>query len=170
MSASQRVHTFTSAQRSITMVCFRFLDGVLFRQIIQFGPYIATPFQAHLSAAKAGVDALSNVLAIEEGPHGVRSNVLSPGPIGETEGFDRLAIRKSGGICLPTFPTGRAGHVKDVANATVFLFSDAASNITGQVLPIDGGFEHVRSVTDLVPYPQAVLDPTSIARMIKPRL
>jgi peroxisomal 2,4-dienoyl-CoA reductase len=41
-----------------------------------------TPYQAHVSAAKAAVDALSAVLAVEEGPHGVRSNVIAPGPIG----------------------------------------------------------------------------------------
>lgn len=48
--------------------------------------YRATPYQAHVSAAKAGVDALSKVLAVEEGPSGVRSNVIAPGPIGGTEG------------------------------------------------------------------------------------
>ncbi len=41
---------------------------------------------AHVSAAKAGVDALSAVLAVEEGPRGVRSNVIAPGPIANTEG------------------------------------------------------------------------------------
>jgi peroxisomal 2,4-dienoyl-CoA reductase len=41
--------------------------------------YRGTPFQAHVSAAKAGVDALSQVLAVEEGPRGVRSNVIAPG-------------------------------------------------------------------------------------------
>jgi peroxisomal 2,4-dienoyl-CoA reductase len=41
--------------------------------------YRGTPFQAHVGAAKAGVDALSNALAVEEGPRGVRSNVVAPG-------------------------------------------------------------------------------------------
>ncbi len=41
--------------------------------------YSGTPWQAHVSAAKAGVDALSAVLAVEEGPRGVRSNVIAPG-------------------------------------------------------------------------------------------
>ena len=41
--------------------------------------YRGTPWQAHVSAAKAGVDALSNVIAVEEGPRGIRSNVLAPG-------------------------------------------------------------------------------------------
>ncbi|KAG6908863.1 hypothetical protein DXG01_002937 [Tephrocybe rancida] len=129
--------------------------------------YNGTPFQAHVSAAKAGVDALSAVLAVEEGPHGVRSNVIAPGPIGDTEGMDRLSL-KAGNSRDPAYPAGRQGHVQDVANAAVFFFSDAASYITGQVLPVDGGCEHLRG--SMVPYPQSVLDPTSVSHMIKPRL
>lgn len=41
--------------------------------------YRGTPWQAHVSAAKAGVDALNAVIAVEEGPRGVRSNVIAPG-------------------------------------------------------------------------------------------
>lgn len=54
-----------------------------------------TPLQAHVSAAKAGVDALSAVIAVEEGPRGVRSNVISPGPISGTEGMARLSNKES---------------------------------------------------------------------------
>ncbi|KAG5719366.1 Peroxisomal 2,4-dienoyl-CoA reductase SPS19 [Termitomyces sp. T112] len=129
--------------------------------------YKGTPFQGHVSAAKAGVDALSAVIAVEEGPHGVRSNVIAPGPISNTEGMDRLSP-KSGGKFDPICPSGRMGHIQDVANATIFFFSDAAAYITGQVLPVDGGYEHLRST--VVPYPQSVLDPASVAHMIKPRL
>ncbi|KAG5651450.1 hypothetical protein H0H81_008608 [Sphagnurus paluster] len=126
-----------------------------------------TPFQAHVSAAKAGVDALSAVLAVEEGPHGVRSNVIAPGPIADTEGMDRLSL-KTGAPRQAALPAGREGHVNDIGNAAVFLFSDAAAFITGQVLPVDGGYEHLRGST--VPYPQSVLDPASIAHLIKPKL
>ncbi|KAK7462340.1 peroxisomal 2 4-dienoyl-CoA reductase sps19 [Stygiomarasmius scandens] len=129
--------------------------------------YNATPYQAHVSAAKAGIDALSNVLAIEEGPHGVRSNVISPGPIAGTEGMDRLS-NKAQDTWINQGPVGRLGDVKDIANAAVFLFSDAASYITGQVIPVDGGWEHLR--TTQLPYPQSVLDPESVQRMIKARL
>jgi peroxisomal 2,4-dienoyl-CoA reductase len=128
---------------------------------------IGTPYQAHVSAAKAGVDALSAVLAVEEGPHGVRSNVIAPGPIDGTEGMDRLSVRTYSNVQF-AFPAGRLGHVKDIANATIFLFSDAASYITGQVLPVDGGSEHLRG--PMVPYPQSVLDPASVTHMIKPKL
>ena len=128
---------------------------------------VGTPFQVHVSAAKAGVDALSAVLAVEEGPHGVRSNVIAPGPITGTEGMDRLSPKAATGW-KPAYPAGRPGDIKDIANATVFLFSNAASYITGQVLPVDGGAEHLRS--QFLPYPQGVLDPRSISHMIKPKL
>jgi len=111
------------------------------------------PHQSHASAAKAGVDALSAVLAVEEGPNGVRSNVVAPGAIANTEGFVRLAL---GDKKRTSYPLGREGVIGDIANATVFLFSDAASYITGQVLPVDGGSWFMSTLP--VAYPEAVLD------------
>jgi len=129
--------------------------------------YNGTPFQAHVSAAKAGVDALSAVLAVEEGPNGVRSNVIAPGPISGTEGMDRLSPK--GDIPgRPGYPAGRMGVVGDIANATIFLFSDAAAYITGQVLPVDGGTMHMQST--FLPYPQSVIDPGSVSHLIKPKM
>lgn len=128
--------------------------------------HVGTPYQVHVSAAKAGVDALSAVLAVEEGPHGVRSNVIAPGPIAGTEGVDRLTPKGQklgGGI-----PAGRLGDLKDTANAAVFLFSGAASYITGQIIPIDGGADHLRQM--LLPYPQSVLDPGSVRDRIKSKM
>ena len=49
--------------------------------------YRGVPWQAHVSAAKAGVDALSNVIAVEEGPRGVRSNVIAPGSVSQHPGL-----------------------------------------------------------------------------------
>ncbi|KAF9218481.1 NAD(P)-binding protein [Gyrodon lividus] len=128
--------------------------------------YRGTPYQVHVSAAKAGIDALSAVLAVEEGPRGVRSNVIAPGPIGDTEGMSRLSNQAASKE--KPYPLGRIGHLQDVANAAVFLFSDAASYVTGQVLPVEGASEHVRAFQ--LPYPQAVLDPDSVKHMVKSRL
>ncbi|KAJ7620948.1 hypothetical protein FB45DRAFT_1062002 [Roridomyces roridus] len=133
--------------------------------------HVRTPYQAHVSAAKAGIDALSAVLAVEEGPHGVRSNVIAPGPIHGTEGMDRLESKGTADERAQRdmlYPSGRMGVIGDVANAAVFLFSDAALNITGQVLPVDGGSEHLRTL--VFPYPKAVLDPEGIKSMIKGKL
>ncbi|KAI5980947.1 hypothetical protein EDD15DRAFT_2235456 [Pisolithus albus] len=131
--------------------------------------YKGTPYQAHVSAAKAGVDAFSAVLALEEGPKGVRSNVIAPGPIADTEGMSRLSNQVSRSVDSPLpYPLGRAGEVQDVASAAVFLFSHAASYITGQVLAVDGGYEHVRA--SQLPYPQSVLNPEGIKQMIRGKL
>ncbi|KAJ6460686.1 2,4-dienoyl-CoA reductase [Mycena vitilis] len=129
--------------------------------------YKGTPLQAHVSAAKAGVDALSAALAVEEGPYGVRSNVVAPGATAGTEGMDRLEGKGAGSIEY-LYPLGRMAAISDLENATVFLFSDAASYITGQILPVDGASEQVR--TQVVPYPLSVLQPEKIKSMIKGKL
>ncbi|PLW56905.1 hypothetical protein PCANC_01289 [Puccinia coronata f. sp. avenae] len=107
--------------------------------------YYGTPLQAHVSSAKAGVDALSQALAVEFGPHGIRSNVIAPGLIGDTEGFTRLSTPESQKTILKNIPLRRFGTRGDIANATVFLFSPAASYITGTILICDGGEHHTRT-------------------------
>ncbi|PSS35580.1 hypothetical protein PHLCEN_2v1457 [Hermanssonia centrifuga] len=100
---------------------------------------------------------------------GIRSNVIAPGPIGGTEGMDRLGTKGADGLQnIRGIPAGRVGDVRDISNTTVFLFSDAASFITGHVIVVDGGNEHLRTFG--LPYPEAVLDPQSVKALIKPRL
>jgi len=135
--------------------------------------YRGVPMQAHVSSAKAGVNALSQVLAIEEGPWGVRSNVIAPGPISGTEGMDRLGAKRPDGShdeerYESHIPLGRQGHKVDCASAAVYLFSGAASWVTGVVLEVDGGTQHFNMIS--FPYPASVLDSESIKSMIKPRL
>ena len=96
--------------------------------------YTGAPLQTHVSVAKAGVDALSNAASIEFGPRGVTSNVIAPGPIGGTEGMERLAKSEDVGASKKTIPLGRWGTVKEIADATVYLFSDAANYVSGQTL------------------------------------
>ena len=129
---------------------------------------VGLPYQAHVSSAKAGVDALSRVIAVEEGPWGIRSNVIAPGPIAATEGMSRLGVSGSERTIESFIPLGRQGVVQDIANATVFLFSDAASLITGEALVVDGGLQHLS--TSSFPYPEAVLDPESVQSMFKGKL
>lgn len=126
-------------------------------------------YQAHVSAAKAAVDAFSVVLALEEAPHGVRSNVIAPGATGATEGMDRLwALTERTGKVSKTLPGGRVAHFEDINNATIFLLSGAASYITGQILVVDGGWESLR--LPFMPYPDSVLDPASFQDAIKAKL
>jgi 2,4-dienoyl-CoA reductase [(3E)-enoyl-CoA-producing], peroxisomal len=102
-------------------------------------PYLGTMGQAHASAAKAGVDSLTRTLAVEWGPHRIRVNGIAPGPIEGTEGVARLTSEKSRASLLRTCPVGRMGTVDDIANAALYLASDAASYVNGVTLVVDGG-------------------------------
>lgn len=101
--------------------------------------YLGTPLQLHVSAAKAGVDALTRNLAVEWGRHGIRSNAIAPGPIEDTEGMKRLVPAEVKEKLRRRIPLGRFGRIRDVEQAAVFLCSDAASFINGAVLVVDGG-------------------------------
>lgn len=101
--------------------------------------YLGTPMQAHVSAAKAGVDALTRNLAVEWGRYGIRVNAIAPGPIGDTEGMKRLVPEPIKEKLKTRIPLGRFGMIADIENAAVFLCSDAANFINGAVLVVDGG-------------------------------
>lgn len=103
--------------------------------------YTGKPLQAHVSAAKAAVDQIAHSIAIEYGPLGITSNVITPGPIANTEGMERLA--KSDPASLEEskkgVPVGRWGEVREIADATVYLFADTGSYVNGHALVVDGG-------------------------------
>ena len=101
--------------------------------------YLGTPMQLHVSAAKAGVDALTRNLAVEWGRYGIRVNAIAPGPIEDTEGMKRLVSEPIKQKLRERVPLGRFGLIKDIEAAAVFLCSDAASYINGAVLVVDGG-------------------------------
>ncbi|AEO55515.1 hypothetical protein MYCTH_2299438 [Thermothelomyces thermophilus ATCC 42464] len=101
--------------------------------------YTGMPLQAHVSAAKAAIDSLVGSLALEYGPFGVTANGIAPGAIAGTEGMERLASsRMSKADQDRGVPSGRWGTVRDIADATVFLLSDAASYVNGTTLVVDG--------------------------------
>jgi len=101
--------------------------------------YLGTPMQLHVSAAKAGVDALTTNLAVEWGPYGIRVNAIAPGPIGDTEGMKRLVPEPIKEKLKKRIPLGRFGLIKDIECAAIFLCSDAAAYINGAVIVVDGG-------------------------------
>ena len=101
--------------------------------------YVGTPMQLHVSAAKAGVDALTRNLAVEWGRYGIRVNSIAPGPIADTEGMKRLVPEPIKEKLLKNIPLGRFGLISDIEKAALFLCSDAASFINGAVLVVDGG-------------------------------
>ncbi len=97
--------------------------------------------QIHVCAAKAGVDMVTKVLAMEWGEYGIRVLSVIPGPIEGTEGMKRLAptpdLLK---ICAETVPMKRLGQGEDVGDACVALASDHCRFISGAVIPVDGGW------------------------------
>ncbi|MBC7533083.1 MAG: SDR family oxidoreductase [Oligoflexus sp.] len=101
--------------------------------------YVGTLFQSHVSAAKAGVDALTLNLAAEWGHDGIRVCGIAPGPIGDTEGMKRLAPGEVGEKLKRAIPLGRFGTTEEIGMAAVFLTSSAAAYITGETLVVDGG-------------------------------
>lgn len=98
------------------------------------------PYQAHVCAAKAGVDMLTRVLALEWGPEGVRVNSIIPGPIDDTEGMRRLAPGAAATKAVAnSVPLRRLGKVSEIADMAIFLSSARAAYVTGAVIPVDGG-------------------------------
>lgn len=87
--------------------------------------------------SKAGVDALTKTLARQLAPYGINVNAVSPHAI-ETEMSAQWSEERRMEI-LASIPLGRLGKPEDVAEAVLFLCSDAASFITGEILDVNGG-------------------------------
>ncbi|MDE2149835.1 MAG: SDR family oxidoreductase [Gammaproteobacteria bacterium] len=103
--------------------------------------YIPMPLQMHVCAAKAGVDMITRVAAMEWGRAGVRVNSIVPGPIDDTEGMKRLApTPQARKLTQDSVPLGRFGDKRDIAGACLWLAGPEAAYVTGAVIPIDGGW------------------------------
>ncbi|KQX19559.1 MULTISPECIES: SDR family oxidoreductase [unclassified Sphingomonas] len=100
----------------------------------------ATLFQSHACAAKAGINMLTKVLAMEWGPDGIRVNAIAPGPIADTEGMARLTPTPESEAALKAIiPLRDYGTKQDIADLAIYLASDSAKYITGAILDCDGG-------------------------------
>jgi len=90
-------------------------------------------------ASKHAVEGMTKSAALEAANSGVRVNAVAPGPIetGMLDRFTGTSERKA--ALLKTVPLGRVGDPADIARAAVFLASEDASFITGQILTVDGG-------------------------------
>lgn len=114
------------------------------------------PRQAHVCAAKAGINMLVRCLALEWGPAGIRVNAISPGPIEGTEGMARLA--PTGEIAEAhqrRLALKRWGQAEEIGHLAAFLCSDQAQYITGSIYPCDGGSDLGDASTDcLTPQPR----------------
>jgi NAD(P)-dependent dehydrogenase (short-subunit alcohol dehydrogenase family) len=97
------------------------------------------PMQVHVCAAKAGLDQVMRVLALEWGQMGLRVNSIMPGPIADSGGFKKLVSTDELDRLNSRIPLGRVGTLADVAAMALFLGSSHASYITGALIPVDGG-------------------------------
>ena len=95
---------------------------------------------AAYSASKAAVASLTKSLAIEWAKNGVNVNAIAPGVFRTALNQKLLDETPRGQEFLTRTPMGRFGNVNELAGAAVFLASDAASYVTGEVLVVDGGF------------------------------
>jgi NAD(P)-dependent dehydrogenase (short-subunit alcohol dehydrogenase family) len=97
-----------------------------------------SPFTGPYAAAKAAMNNLSETLALELAPN-IRVNTVAPGPVA-TEAFDEV-LNTTGQLdaITATIPLGRMGTPDDIAAAVLYLASDAASWVTGQLILVAGG-------------------------------
>lgn len=98
---------------------------------------VASPGQSIYAASKGALLALGRTLGSELAPRGIRVNTIVPGLI--DAGMVKRADRRRISEAAARIPMGRLGRAEEVAAATLFMASDDASYITGQVLIIDGG-------------------------------
>lgn len=101
--------------------------------------FVPTMLQAHVGAAKAGIEKLTKDLALEWGSFGIRVNTVAPGPVEGTEGMARLAPGKAAEELKSLVPLRRYATIEEIAHAVLFLVSPAATYMTGSMLLMDGG-------------------------------
>jgi NAD(P)-dependent dehydrogenase (short-subunit alcohol dehydrogenase family) len=108
--------------------------------IASLSSFVALYEVAAYSASKAAVASLTKSLAIEWGPLGVRVNAIAPGVFRTALNQKLLDETERGREFLLRTPMRRFGNVDELAGAAVFLASDAASFVNGEIIAVDGGF------------------------------
>ena len=101
---------------------------------------LSLPHQSVYTASKGAIAALTRSLAIDWAPHGVRVNAIAPTFVWTPMAAPMLEIKEVHDASVKRIPLGRIGRPQDIAGAAIFLASEAASLITGHLLPVDGGW------------------------------
>lgn len=103
------------------------------------GPIVGFPYLTHYCASKAGIVGFTKSLALEVAQFNITVNAVAPGPI-ETPGTTKVVAREALEAVVKAIPIGRIGKPRDVASVVLFLSSEEASFITGQLIVVDGGY------------------------------
>ena len=115
-----------------------------FGKIVNIGStsWAGEPTHAHYAAAKAGVVAFTRSCATQLGQYNINVNCISPGgPLTDQRGHEaeKAASQRSEADWVGRNPLGRPNYPRDIANAALFLVSEEARNITGEMLMVAGG-------------------------------
>ena len=132
--------TLEMSQAVLPAMCERGRGAIV--NVSSISGLLGWPLSAAYCAAKGGVIQLTRQMAVDFGPKGVRVNAVAPGttltPMIERL-FAEMAAEARAAIA-ERHPIGRFAQPHEIARAILFLGSDAASFITGAVLPVDGGY------------------------------
>jgi NAD(P)-dependent dehydrogenase (short-subunit alcohol dehydrogenase family) len=101
---------------------------------------VAVPGADAYTAAKGGVVALTRAMAVEWAPFGIRVNCLCPGPIDTPMNAPWLGDADKRSFLESSVPLGRVARPEEVAQVALFLASEAASYLTGAIIPVDGAW------------------------------
>lgn len=96
-------------------------------------------FHSHYAASKGGIISITKSLASELGPHGITVNCVAPGWVDTDMSAGPLRDRREFEKIIAAIPLRRVASAEDVADAIVFLASDLARHITGEILNVNGG-------------------------------
>lgn len=129
--------TFLCSQWVVRQLVSRGAEGVILNVTSQAAFHGSTTGHAHYAAAKAGVVAFTVSLAREVAKYGIRVNAIAPGIV--STDMTREALAQRGDYYLSRIPLGRFAEPEDVADAAVFMCSNAARYITGATLDVSGG-------------------------------
>ena len=147
-------YVFVSCRAALPSLVASGRGGAIVNICSIIGSEISGPMRSAYGAAKAGVKHLTQTLAVECGPHGIRVNSVSPGHIQTGVVAGATAMRPA-----DTVPLGRHGEPEEVAAAVLFLASDLASYVNGEDIVVDGGSSRVSPFEPhpvLVPVPEEV--------------
>ncbi len=134
------INTNLGSVYRLTRVCLRAMLKARYGRIINMASVVAlsgNPGQANYAATKAGMIGFARALAREVGGRGITVNCIAPGFI-KTDMTDALSAEQHERL-LEQIPLGRLGLADEVAHVALFLASNAASYITGEVIHVNGG-------------------------------